>query len=367
MRGVTAIHPDAIDGERRVPHGGEPDRSLLDFSANTNPRTPDGVESVYADALVSARRYPDDGYPAYRDAAGTYVGCDPSAVVPTPGGLAAIRLALEVTLEPGDLAVVPHPSFGEYAREVRLQGATPRFVPHEAVCDFTVESLQDVDLVVVCTPNNPTGNLPDRSRLEGLADRCRAAGTTLLVDEAFLGFTEQESMARREDDCVVVARSLTKLFGLPGLRAGFAVAFGPLGERLEAARRTWNLGSPAAAVGAYCMGQTAFVRDTRERVAEERERMCEALLADGRYAVAPSSAPFLLLEVDGDGGGGGAAGSVDGDGGAANPVDDLLERTREAGIVLRDARSFRGLDSHVRVAIKDREANDRLLEVLVDG
>ncbi|WP_425499255.1 aminotransferase class I/II-fold pyridoxal phosphate-dependent enzyme [Natronosalvus rutilus] len=361
------MHPDAIDGERRVPHGGEPDRSLLDFSANTNPRTPDGVESVYADALVSARRYPDDGYPAYRDAAGTYVGCDPSAVVPTPGGLAAIRLALEVTLEPGDLAVVPHPSFGEYAREVRLQGATPRFVPHEAVCDFTVESLQDVDLVVVCTPNNPTGNLPDRSRLEGLADRCRAAGTTLLVDEAFLGFTEQESMARREDDCVVVARSLTKLFGLPGLRAGFAVAFGPLGERLEAARRTWNLGSPAAAVGAYCMGQTAFVRDTRERVAEERERMCEALLADGRYAVAPSSAPFLLLEVDGDGGGGGAAGSVDGDGGAANPVDDLLERTREAGIVLRDARSFRGLDSHVRVAIKDREANDRLLEVLVDG
>ncbi|ELY81149.1 class I and II aminotransferase, partial [Natrinema pellirubrum DSM 15624] len=119
---------DAIRRGERVPHGGETDRDLLDFSANTNPRTPDGVADVYTAALEDSRRYPDDDYPDFRAAAGEFVGCEPERVFPTPGGLAAIRLAMETVLEPGDEALVPYPSFGEYAREVRLQGAAPRFV-----------------------------------------------------------------------------------------------------------------------------------------------------------------------------------------------------------------------------------------------
>ncbi|MFP9192442.1 threonine-phosphate decarboxylase CobD [Natronosalvus vescus] len=343
------MNPDSVETVSRVPHGGEPDRSLLDFSANTNPRIPDRVIDVYADALETARRYPDDAYPDYRAAVSDYVGCSENDVIPTPGGLAAIRLTLEACLEPGETVLVPAPSFGEYAREVRLQGATPRFVPHDELCEVDDVTLLEASLVIICTPNNPTGELTPRSRVETFADRCRAAETTLLVDEAFLGFTDEPSMAGH-DDHVVVARSLTKLFGLPGLRAGFAVATGEIRERLEIARRAWNLGTPTAAVGAHCMRQTEFVRGTRREVAEERERMTDTLAADDRYEVTPSDAPFLLLEVIGD-----------------EDVDSLCRRTREAGVVIRDATSFRGLDSHVRVAIKDRASNDRLLEVLTDG
>ncbi|WP_255191697.1 threonine-phosphate decarboxylase CobD [Natronobeatus ordinarius] len=337
------MEPEAIRAGGRVPHGGESDPSVLDFSANINPRIPDGVEAVYADALEASRRYPDDDYPDYRAAAAEYVGCDAADVIPTPGGLAAIRLALEATLEPGDEVLLPYPSFGEYAREVRLQGATPRFFRHDELLDTDPARYR---LAVVCTPNNPTGEAADPDRLVAFADRCLEAGTTLLVDEAFLGFTDQPSMAGREG--VVVARSLTKLFGLPGLRAGFAVATGDLGRALAIARPAWNLGTPAARVGAYCMRQPAFVRETRERVARERARLSEALEADPSFEVSPSDAPYLLLAVDGD-------------------VDELLERSRAAGIALRDARTFRGLDSHVRIAVNDREANDRLLEVLCDG
>ena len=342
------MDPDSLETVTRVTHGGEPDRSLLDFSANTNPRIPEGVSAVYADALETARRYPDDGYPDYRAAAAAYVGCDVGDVIPTPGGLAAIRLALETCLEPDETVLVPAPSFGEYAREVRLQGATPRFVPHDELCAVDDATLRGATMAIVCTPNNPTGEVTPHSRLEAFADRCRTAETTLLVDEAFLGFTDEPSMAGY-DDHVVVARSLTKLFGLPGLRAGFAVATGEIRERLETGRRAWNLGTPATAVGAHCMDQTAFVRETRREVAAERERVADTLAADGRYEVAPSDAPFLLLEVGDD-----------------EPVDSLCRRTREAGVVVRDATSFRGLDSHVRVAIKDRPSNDRLLEVLTD-
>ncbi|MDG5778038.1 aminotransferase class I/II-fold pyridoxal phosphate-dependent enzyme [Haloarculaceae archaeon H-GB2-1] len=329
-----------VQSPGRVPHGSTDDPWLVDFSANVNPCVPDGVSQAYQSALAASRSYPSDTYEEFRVAAADYVGSDPRQVVPTPGGLAAIRLAIGATVEPDDSVLVPHPSFGEYAREVRLQGATAEFVAHDEVL---ATDPADHAMAIVCTPNNPTGEAADPDELAAYADRCAAADTVLLVDEAFLGFTDLPSLAGREG--VVVARSLTKLFGLPGLRAGFAVASGDLRDRLDAARITWGLGTPAAAVGAHCLRDEAFIRATRERVASERERMRERLAA--AYDVYDSDAPFLLFDV-----------------GSSERVDDLLGTAREDGVALRDARTFRGLDSHVRVAVRLPDANDLLLDVL---
>jgi threonine-phosphate decarboxylase len=338
------VDPDAIRAGERVPHGGEPDREILDFSANTNPETPDGAEEVYREAFDVSRRYPDDDYRDFRTAAAAFVGADPESVIPTPGGLAAIRLAMECVLEPGDDALVPYPSFGEYAREVRLQGATPVFTRVDDLLEIRTDVLETCALAVVCTPNNPTGEAIDPDALASFAARCEEAGTTLLVDEAFLGFTDLPSAAGLEAEHVIVARSLTKLFGLPGLRAGFAVASGQPRDSLETARRAWSLGTPVARVGAHCLRRDTFVSETRDRVSRERERIRDAL--SSRFEVAPSDAPYLLCDV-GD-----------------RDVDVVVETARERGVAVRDATTFRGLDSHVRVAIKDREANDRLLEAL---
>ncbi|GAA0724142.1 L-threonine-O-3-phosphate decarboxylase [Halorubrum trapanicum] len=326
----------------REPHGSSDDPDLLDFSANANPEVPDGVERVYRAAFETARTYPPEPPAAFRAAAADCVDCDPEQVVPTPGGLAAIRAAVALAVDPGDTALLPAPSFGEYAREVRLQGGDPAFVDAERVLDADPSGHA---LAVVCTPNNPTGTGYDREALLGFAERCRAAGTVLLVDEAFLGFTERASLAGT--DGVVVARALTKLFGLPGIRAGFAVATGDLGAALRGARRTWNVSAPALATGEYCLRRDEFVRETRERVRRERERM-RAALAE-RYEVSPSEAPFLLVDV-GD-----------------RDVDRVVERARDRGVAVRDARSFRGLDSHVRVAVRRPAENDRLLAALGVG
>jgi threonine-phosphate decarboxylase len=334
------VDPEAVDRVARgegVHHGSRDDPRVLDFSANTNPRTPSGVAGVYGSALAAAGSYPADDYAAFRSAAAEFVDCESDSVVPTPGGMAAIRLAVATTVERDDRALVPAPTFGEYAREIRLQGGEPEFAPGDGVLDRDPSRYA---LVVLCTPNNPTGGAPPPERLRSYAERCHAAGTTLLVDEAFLGFTHRDSLAGREG--VVVARSLTKLFGLPGLRAGFAVATGRELARLRAARPPWALGTPAAAVGEHCLRQDAFVAATRERVVRERERMRDRLGA--RFDVRPSEAPFLLLEV-GD-------------------VDRVLAEVREAGIAVRDARTFRGLESHVRVAVRTAGENDRLLEAL---
>jgi len=324
----------------REPHGSSDDPDLLDFSANANPEAPEGVERVYRAAFETARTYPPEPPVAFRAAAAEYVGCDPESVVPTPGGLAAIRAAVALAVNDGDTALLPAPSFGEYAREVRLRGGDPVFVDAERVLDVDPS---DHALAVVCAPNNPTGTGYDREALLAFAARCRAGDTVLLVDEAFLGFTERESLAGTEG--VVVARALTKLFGLPGIRTGFAVGGGDLGAALRGARRAWNVSAPALATGEYCLRRDAFVREARERVRRERERL-RAALTDAGYAVSPSEAPFLLLEV-GD-----------------RSVDRVIERARERGVAVRDARTFRSLDSHVRVAVRRPAENNRLLAAL---
>ena len=333
------MDPDSVADAARVPHGSSDESDVLDLSANVNPRVPDGSREVYEAAFDDARTYPNDGYPEFREAAADYVGCDPAAVVPTAGGLAAIRLAIGVAVSPGDTVLVPYPSFGEYAREVELAGGEVVHVPHDELLD---RDPADQAMAIVCTPNNPTGDLPDGSALADFADRCAEAGTVLLADEAFLGFTEQDSLAGRRG--VVVARSLTKLFGLPGLRAGFAVAGGDPLDRLQTARPAWSLGGPAAAVGAHAMRDEAFVAETRKCVAREREYLREGLESRG-FDVHPSAAPFLLCDVGED------------------PAD-LLTACRDRDVVLRDATTFRGLEAHVRVAVRDRAATDRLLAVL---
>ena len=333
------MDPEAVDDVGRVHHGSTDDARVLDFSANTNPNRPPGVVSVYDAALSASRRYPHDDYVSYRVAASEYVGCDPKHVVPAAGGLAALRLAFEVSVAPGDPVAVPEPSFGEYAREVALQGATPAFVPHDEILDTDPA---EYAAVVVCNPNNPTGDAYESVDLRAYAERCREAKTVLVVDEAFLDFTDRPSLAG--EGGVVVARSLTKMFGLPGLRAGFAVAIGELADRLSAARPTWGLSTPAAQVGIHCMRQTEFVDKTIERVRTERARMRDALAPS--FGVYPSDAPFLLLDVGG------------------RDVSAVLDAARERDMALRDATTFRGLDSHVRVAVKRPEQNDRLLALL---
>ena len=332
------MDPRMLDRLERVPHGGTAEPQLLDFSANTNPVSPPGVVAVYESSFSAARRYPVDDYCGFRAAAAEYIGVDGRQIIPAAGGMAGMRLAFSLLVEEGDSVAVPAPSFGEYAKEVRLQGGEPTFVDHDAI-----RSVDPADhtAVIVCNPNNPTGTAYCSSGLLELAARCRDAGTTLLVDEAFLDFTDEPSLAGTEG--VVVARSLTKMFGLPGLRAGFLVATGRLRERLDVARPAWGMSTPAAAVGEHCLGATEFVAETRQRVGREREWLADRL-AD-RFDVVPSEAPFLLLETD-------------------RPAGEVVDEARASGVAIRDATTFRGLDSHVRVAVKRRHENEQLLDAL---
>lgn len=325
----------------RVAHGSPDDPLLLDFSTTTNPSIPSGAVQAYQSAFAASRSYPSDSYCDFRIAAAEYVDCEPEQVIPTAGRPAALRLAIATTVGTGDTVLLPEPSFTGYEREVTLQGAEPTFVPYAELLEADPEAYE---LIVVDTPNNPTGRAYDPRALSAFADRCQAAETPLIVDEAFLDFTDLPTLAGR--DGVIVIRSLTKIFGFPGLRAGFAVATGTYRDRLDVTRLSWELDEPAVAMAIYCLNEPEFVEQTRERVERERDRLRERL--DPHFDVTPSSAPFLLLDA-----------------GSSQRVEEVVERAREHDIAVRDARTFRGLDSHLRVTVRLPDENDQLVDALI--
>ena len=156
------MDPDSVDSVDRVPHGSSDDPDVLDFSANINTRVPEGARAAYDAAFAESRSYPPDDYPEFRAAAAEYVDCDPEQVVPTAGGLAALRLAIATTIRPGESALVPYPSFGEYAREVELQGGEPTLIPHDDLLDrapdydWAVIGVRDDGGYDVVRPDTPT-------------------------------------------------------------------------------------------------------------------------------------------------------------------------------------------------------------------
>jgi len=317
---------------------GRPSGELLDCRSILNARTPDGVEAVFEWALASAASYPADDYAAFRRAGAEHVGCRASQVVPTAGRRAGIRLAMEATVSAGDDVLVPTHARGGYVRETRLNGGEP------TVC--AREELHKLDpapfgLVVARQPDDRTGEAYDPDRLRAYAERCREAGTPLLVDESLLGFTTLPSLAGTPG--VIVVRSLAAICGLPALRAGFLVATDGYRDRLDTARLTWGLGAPGSAVGTYCMGRSSFFDETRTRTRQERERMADRL--GTRFEVTSSAGPVLLVELP-----------------STERVDDLLSTLQDAGILVQDARQFRGLDRHVRLTVRTAQDNERLLE-----
>lgn len=325
----------------RAHHGSSGVPELLDFSANVNPTTPPGVEAVFTDAFAKCKTYPPEPPLAFNQHAAASVGCAPEHIIPTPGAMAAIRLAIGLFVERGDSVLIPSPSFSEYEREVRLHGGVAHTIDAEGM---TKADPAGHSLAIVCNPNNPTGTLYSRKALRKFAERCRAVGTTLLIDEAFLDFTDQPSLAGKPG--VIVARSLTKMFGLPGLRMGFAVATVNDRKAMEGARPPWNISMPARLVGQYCLKQHSFVEETKNRVRTERHRLEQAL--SKHFDIHPSEAPFLLLQV-GD-----------------ESVETFVTHARERGIELRDATTFRGLDAHLRVAVRLPKENTKLIRVLTD-
>lgn len=347
----------------RPAHGGDGWRTagVEDFSANLNPYgPPPGLEGMIAEAAAGLDHYPDDASSVFKEAVAERMGVEPSNVIAGAGSSELIRLFPEVFLERGDRVLIPRPSFMEYSFACRFMGA--EVVPFELEegsfrpdVDRMLSSLgPGFKAAYLCTPNNPTGVTTPRADVLRLAEELEDMGVLLFLDETLLELTQGEEgltcarEARRHPN-LLIARSLTKSYAIPGFRSGYGIAHQDMVAALDAGRQTWNLGHLEQVVSARLMRERHHhVRRAVEVLARERDRAHRRLQDMGARAHRPD-AFYFFLDV-------GPAGH---DGASFKRA--MLERK----VAVRDCRSFGPpYQRYVRFCVKTPDRDDLLLEAL---
>jgi len=317
---------------------------LLDFAVNVwRGERPAALEDAMRAALADPG-YPDDR--AAREALAERHAREPGEVLPLNGGCEAFWLMAHA-LRPRVAACV-HPSFTEPEAALRACGAHVVHVARDPR-DWSFDPAavpERADLVVLGHPNNPTGALDLPKDVLALL----RPGRVVVVDESFMDFVPEPapSLAGEARDGLVVVRSLTKLWGLAGMRAGYLLAPPALVAQLAAGRQPWSVNAVALAALQTCARDEETPRRVSVEVVAARTGLAGALNVLPAVRVWPADANFLLLGVpDGE-----------------RVVADL----REAGIAVRPADSFPGLGpDHLRVAVRHPHENRLLVEALAEA
>ena len=316
---------------------------LIDFAVNVyaGPR-PDWLDEALAGSLALADAYPDAS-PA-RAAIAARHARQPGEVLPTAG--AAEAFTLIGRLRPWRKAVVVHPQFTEPHAALEQAGHRVTTVLARAEDGFALDPAaipDDADLVVVGNPTNPTGVLHAARTIRGLL----RPGRVVVVDEAFMDAIpgEPETLADGTGpEGLLVLRSLTKQWSIPGIRAGYVLGDPSLVTGLARQQTPWSVATPAIAAMIACGTEQARVESERRahRLTEWRHQLVRGLRGRGLEAV-DGPAPYVLVHA-----GPGLHGTL-----------------RDNGIAVRRADTFPGLDdSWIRIAVRPPELTDQLLSAL---
>ncbi len=252
---------------------------------------------------VQVNRYPDPSQEALRAAIAARLGRSPSMIFAGVGSDEIIDLLIRLLCEPGkEEIIVLEPTYGVY--RVAAEFNNVRVVPVELDENFQIDPettsaalVPDTKILFCCSPNNPTGNLLSRRDLLAL---CRSFRGLTVVDEAYVEFAGRDaSLADRagEVENLVVLRTLSKAWGLAGLRLGYCVANAVLVSYLLRVKAPYNINALSASLACAALGKEQFLRDAVSAIAGERERVAQVLAGMKPVVkVYPSEANFLLAE-----------------------------------------------------------------------
>ncbi len=325
--------------------------SLLDFSANINPLgPPEWLRPLISSEVASLVHYPDPYATRLVQAIAVRYQVPAESVV-VANGTTELLYQLPRLLGCGQ-ALIPSPSYIDYTKVMELAGMSVRPFLLLAERGFALDPqelaplLTGGELVVIGSPNNPTGVLVDPDQIIALA---KAYPSTLfLVDEAFLDFVEGGKSVALASDNIMTLHSLTKFYAIPGLRLGFGIFPPRIARLLREHLPPWTVNTLAQAVGVRALADQEYGEQSRTYCRELRTELVREL--QGFPALQPfdSAANYLLLRL------------VDGSD-ARNLAGQLLERK----IMIRTCSNYTGLDaSYFRVAVRTAAENRRLLSAL---
>ncbi|MBO0601096.1 pyridoxal phosphate-dependent class II aminotransferase [Sporosarcina sp. E16_3] len=335
--------------------GIEPPTQLVDFSENVNPAgPPDSVTEMWPSLLAKLKAYPNPQGEPFLSAAADYHGISTAYLF--AGNGAAELLALLAERYRAKRAIVVHPTFSEYeatllAKDVEIvrvfASESEGFqLPLEAI----LKAMTSASVLYLCTPNNPTGVMPERTDLNVIIQRGAEVGCDVVLDEAFIDFVDESLSFIAEiksNAHVIVVRSMTKMYAIPGIRLGYIVANPSIIMEIKALAPHWNVNGLAAEIGAVCLQEEQYREQAIQYSNSERERMTQ-FLTDNGCAVTNSVTNFISFTLGSD-----------------HDSNKLYEDMLARGIVLRHSQNFRGMDGRwLRIGMKNDVSMNILKEEL---
>jgi histidinol-phosphate aminotransferase len=316
---------------------------------------PREVLEAAAAEVFNAALYPERLFADFRSGLAAWLGVPPECVAPAHGAQALISSLAQVFIGPGTAVVVPSLTYGLYASVSAAAGGFVTRVPPaglaidlDVVADAAIAT--GARLVWICDPNNPTGTLIEPGAWAAFLARL-PADCIVVADEAYIDFADPALRVRREDDVlagrpVIVIRSCSKIFGLAGLRLGYAISAPPVARLLDVVQEPFNVNRAALAGGLVAVSQQSFVENRRAEVAAARQ-LLSAELETGGLRVHSSQANFVLVELGAD----------------DRAVCDALMRR---GILIRGGHEF-GLPGFARVTVAPEAMMRRTAAEIVDA
>ncbi|HBV96675.1 MAG: hypothetical protein JL50_16155 [Peptococcaceae bacterium BICA1-7] len=329
------------------------EKEIVDFSASINPLGPSPkVYGAIEEELWKIKHYPDPDCGNLPALLAGHLGVERENLLLGNGG-AELIYALPRTLNI-KRALVAAPTFSEYAAAVEASGGAVTFAGYRHSPGELAAQMDGYDAVFICNPNNPTGRAFSRESLLPVLEASKKSGSTVIVDEAFIDFVEgrsEKSLMNMAGGTpgLVILYSMTKFFGIPGLRLGAAVSSQETIGLLKKSKDPWSVNALAIAAGEAALRDVRHMSDTLEAIREERSYLFSALSCLPGLEPYPSEANFLLVDITGTG----------------MTTGELVEKMGRRGILVRNCSNFKGLESPcIRVAVRLREENDRLLRAL---
>ena len=275
---------------------------LLDFSANINPLGPPGcLRRVISRHLSEVTHYPDPHCLNLRKAIASAFSVPAEEVICGNGStelIYALPRALPVTR-----AIIPVPSYTDYAEAASKAGLGITTLLTDVESGFSIDwsrveaELSGGEMVIAGQPGNPSGTMFDPSALLDVADR--HLSTFFVVDEAFADFVDgYQSLASHGRSNIIILRSMTKFYAIPGLRLGYALAPEPVIQRISEVLPPWSVGSLAQAAGAAALEDEGYAQRTRREIVRLRDQLQRGLMDLDVTRCFPSAGNYLLVRLE---------------------------------------------------------------------
>ncbi len=365
-------------------------KEILDYSSNINPYgIPESLKKRITENLEILERYPDPDYIELRQKLAHLNKVDVSNIILGNGATEIIFLFMKV-INPKKILIAA-PTFGEYERAAKAtervedssilgnsnkkkddekssgkQKIEIEYFELKESDDFKLnihnlknELEKKYDLLIICNPNNPTGKFLKLSETEQILKECNKYNTKLFIDEAFIDFLKdgmKESIINTKENKqnLFVARAFTKFFAIPGLRLGYGIYFDKKLEKgISEKKEPWSVNNIAEMAGLTVLDDTEYIEKTLKWITEEKTYVYEKLNEISGIKPYKTEVNFITVKIE------------DNFILKGLNVKILREKMLEQGILIRDASNFNFLDERFfRLAIKDRENNDRVIETL---